>query len=94
MQGVDHREKLNEFVLDPRRKITKAHRDAVCKQSMGKETCRYIGLAANGFFCAKHTPMRAVLDQNVSEDKMKAQGDNCEGIGPQPEEEKHGKEKS
>ena len=86
MQGVDHRGKLNEFVLDPRRKVTKAHCDSVCKLGAGIEACRYLGLSAAGFFCAKHTPMHQVLDQKVSENKMKAQGDNCEGIGPQPEE--------
>lgn len=92
MQGVDHRGKLNEFVLDPRRKVTNAHRKSVCKIEQGKDTCKYLGLTAGGFFCAKHTPMRLVLDKNASEGKMKALGDNCEGVGPHPEKDKHGSE--
>ena len=49
----------------------------------GKDTCRYICLSVKGFVCMKKTPMKKTLDERSKEGKMKAQSDNCRGLGDQ-----------
>ncbi len=51
----------------------------VCKISQ-KECCRYLICGAEGFVCAKLTPMKTILDIRVANNDMRAQGDNCKGI--------------
>ncbi len=82
MQAVDHDGAMNDYLTDERRKIPDAHLHSVCKLKQGAKTCRYIGLVPSlGFVCAKKTPMKTMLDERAIEGKMKAVGDNCEGLG-------------
>jgi hypothetical protein len=81
MQGIQSTEQLGDFLSDEQRKIPDAHRDKICKYKKGKDTCRYIFLSPYGFSCVKKTPLKPTLDKYVSEEKMSAQGDNCEGLG-------------
>ncbi len=54
---------------------------AVCK--IGQiECCRYLTVGGAGFACEKHTSLRSLLDARVADGKMRAIGDNCEGITP------------
>lgn len=80
-QAIDLRDDMHEYFLDEARKIPKAHVDSVCKIHQQEKTCRYLALTVNGWICVKKTPMKPVLDQRVSEEKMTAKGDNCEGLG-------------
>ena len=68
-------EDINRYLSDKSLIIPESHLDKVCKKGKGKEACRYIGLSAQGFFCAKNTPLRKILDK----ENMKAQGNNCDG---------------
>jgi hypothetical protein len=81
MNMVDFKGEMGEYLLDPLRRIPKAHREAVCRPEQGAETCRYISLTPNGWVCVKKTPIRKMLDSQVSQGKMTAKGDNCEGLG-------------
>lgn len=82
MQAVDHNGDMNDYLTDERRSIPNAHLQSICKLKQGSNTCRYIGLVPSlGFVCAKKTPMKAMLDERATEGKMKAIGDNCEGLG-------------
>ena len=82
MQAVDHDGAMNDYLTDEKRKIPEAHLHSICKLKQGCKTCRYIGLVPKlGFVCAKKTPMKDMLDSRVSEGKMKAIADNCEGLG-------------
>jgi hypothetical protein len=82
MKAIDTKGMLNEYMLDPARLITQSHLQTVCKIHQGKDTCRYIArdLDGEGFVCMKNSKMQAVLDNQVAENKMLAQGDNCEGM--------------
>ena len=86
MQAIDTKGLLGLLILDPKRKIPKAHLASVCKLHQGEKTCKYLILGANasqgvsGFVCVKNSKMRPVLDKHAAEGKMTAQGDNCEGI--------------
>jgi len=82
MQAVDHEGEMNEYFTDERRKIPEAHLNSICKLKQGNQTCRYIGLVpVSGFICTKRTPMQTMLDERALGGKMKAIGDNCEGLG-------------
>ena len=81
MYAVDFNDQLNEYLLDDKRKIPKAHLNAVCKIEQKEETCRYISLSKIGYVCMKKSPAKVKLDQLVKEKKMTAQADNCEGLG-------------
>lgn len=82
MQAVDHDGVMNDYLTDEKRKIPDAHLHSICKLKQGEKTCRYIGLVPSlGFVCAKKTPMMTMLDERASEGKMKAIGNNCEGLG-------------
>jgi len=91
MQAVDLRGEFNEIFFDPERKIPKAHLERVCKKGEGQETCRYIGLGPEGFVCVKNTKLARFLDERVANDQLKAQGDNCNGLG-EPIRREDGKE--
>lgn len=81
MQVIDFHGNLDDYLLDDRRKISKAHLDSVCKFQQGKKTCRYIMLSTNGYVCVKKTIVRTTLDERAKQNKMTAQADNCEGLG-------------
>ncbi len=81
MQVVDLKGSLGEYLLDEERKISKNYLHSICRYQKGKETCKYICLSAKGFVCMKKTPMKKILDQRCKEGKMKAQSDNCGGLG-------------
>lgn len=81
MHGVDFKGEMNDYILDNNRKINNAHLENVCKFRNGSKTCRYIGLSAQGYYCAKKTPLKKVLDERAKKELMIAKGDNCEGFG-------------
>ncbi len=68
MHTVDTDGSLAPHITDPRKEIPKAHLTAVCKKDQ-PGMCRYVGTTPKFCFCAKHTPLKAVL------------GDNCPGLG-------------
>jgi len=49
----------------------------ICKIGQGKFCCRYLVAGSDGLECAKHTTLKALLDNRVYTGKMNAQGDNC-----------------
>ena len=79
MQAIDTHGQ-GDYLFDKSRKISLSHLETVCKKGQGKECCRYIGLSVIGFMCSKKTPIKSVLDELTLNNKMKAQGDNCEGL--------------
>jgi hypothetical protein len=81
MYAVDFNNQLNNYLLDEKRKISKAHLDAVCQIEQKEKTCRYIALSKIGYVCMKKSPAKAKLDQLVKENNLIAQSDNCEGLG-------------
>jgi len=83
MQVIDLKGSLGEYLLDEKRKISKEYLHSICRYKKGKDTCRYICLSVKGFVCMKKTPMKKTLDERSKEGKMKAQSDNCRGLGDQ-----------
>jgi len=51
----------------------------VCKPGKGGDTCRYLVMGADGWECAKHSSLAALLDARVASESIVARGDNCEG---------------
>tara|TARA_Y100000310_G_C19998390_1_gene497310 strand:+ start:132 stop:377 length:246 start_codon:yes stop_codon:yes gene_type:complete len=80
MQAVNMGGTLNEYLFDKNRKIPDAHRETICLCRKAG-SCRYIGLSPIGYVCVKKTPMKKSLDKLALEGKMRATGDNCEGLG-------------
>ena len=81
MLAVDLKDKLPEL-QDDKRKIPSAHLSQVCQIGNGEHCCKYVFLTpAAGFVCAKHSLLKVSLDNFAREKRMKAQGDNCEGLG-------------
>ena len=81
MYGIDFNNDLNEYLLDKKRKISKAHLNSVCKIYCKEETCRYIGLSVIGHVCMKKSPAKDKLDELANNKELSAQSDNCEGLG-------------
>ncbi len=82
MQSVDLRGDYTEYFLDKTLKIPDSYLEKVCcKYEKAEKTCRYICLTANGHICVKKTPIKEMLDERVKNNKMKAIGDNCAGLG-------------
>jgi len=81
MQTIDLHGNLDKYLFDKKRKIPKIHLESICKYTQGKKTCRYIMLGAKGFVCMKKSLVRTTLDDMVKNNKIIAQGDNCEGLG-------------
>ena len=81
MYSIDFQNQLNDYLLDPDRKIPKAHLDTVCKIYHKKNTCRYISLSSIGYVCMKKSPAKEQLDKWVNNGNMSAKADNCEGLG-------------
>ncbi len=64
MYYVDSEDQLNDYFLDPDRKIAAAHLDVVCKIRQ-KGACRYIaGIPTDGGFyvCMKKSPAKERID--------------------------------
>ena len=80
MQVIDNNEEMNDFLNDPKTKITDTYLKSICKQGKGRETCKYICLCANGYYCAKKTPMKSTIDKWSTNTAFKAKSDNCEGL--------------
>jgi len=87
---VDMGGDLGKYINDSSKKIPESHLQSVCKIYNGNLTCRYICLGLNGFICMKKSPAKGELDRKVIlsingliplSEKMKALGDNCEGLG-------------
>jgi hypothetical protein len=53
--------------------------EAVCRIGQGALCCRYLTMGADGWHCAKNTPLRRLLDERVAAGAINARGDNCEG---------------
>ena len=62
--------------------ISKKQLEEVCKKNQAENCCRYLTIDASGWVCAKLTPLKSLLDRRVAEGKMRAKGDNCEGLDP------------
>lgn len=59
----------------------------VCKIGQGSGTCRYITMSSSGWECGKLTPwIRALLDERVESNTIRAKGDNCDGVAQLNEE--------
>jgi len=74
---------LNDYFLDPGRKIPSAHLGKVCKFEQ-KGACRYIsGVTIDGgiFVCMKKSPAKSTIDMWARTENFSAKGDNCEGLG-------------
>jgi len=80
MQAVDLKGKLNKYLLDKCRKIDDNILNDICQYKQ-KDACRYMCLIAQGFVCAKKTPLKSILDDRVEKEQMNAKGDNCKGLG-------------
>lgn len=83
MYYVDSEDQLNDYFLDPGRKIPSAHLDVICKIRQ-KEACRYIaGIPTYGGFyvCMKKSPAKETIDIWVNTENFSAKADNCEGLG-------------
>jgi len=83
MYYVDSKNQLNDYFLDPDRRIPSAHLDVVCKIRQ-KGACRYIaGVTAQGGFyvCMKKSPAKDRIDSWADTENFSAKADNCEGLG-------------
>ena len=81
MYTVDFNNQLVDYLLDEKRKISKAHLQAVCQIEQKEKTCRYVALSKIGYVCMKKSPVKEKLDEMVKEKNMIALADNCEGLG-------------
>jgi len=72
---------IGKYLLDEKREIPKSHLYNICCFKQGKKTCRYIFLSRKGYVCIKKTSIKKMIDKKVKENKMRAQGNNCEGLG-------------
>ncbi len=81
---VDENDELNDYLLDPNRKISAAHLTVVCKMWQKEKTCRYIsGVPTHGGFyvCMKKSPAKEKIDTWANTENFSAKADNCEGLG-------------
>lgn len=88
MYSIDFQNQLNDYLLDPNRKIPKIHLDTVCKIYQKEDTCRYISLSSIGYVCMKKSPAKEKLDEWADAKNMSARADNCEGLGDNFEKDK------
>jgi hypothetical protein len=57
-----------------------AHVESVCKVGQGKECCKYLIMAMNGWECMKTVPAdKKLIDDFYSDSTHNANGDNCNG---------------
>lgn len=64
--------------------IPRHHVTRVCQIGNGEACCRYLTAGGQGFECAKHTGLRATLDNRAAMGDMVAQSDNCNGTSDIP----------
>ncbi len=81
MYSIDFQNQLNDYLLDPSRKINKTHLNTVCKIYHKGDTCRYISLSTIGYVCMKKSPAKEKIDEWVNTNSMSARADSCEGLG-------------
>lgn len=60
--------------------LTEKQIKEICKMDQGEGCCRYLTIDGGRWACAKLTPLKSMLDRRVDEGKMRAKGDNCEGV--------------
>jgi len=65
--------------------LAESHVKDVCRPGEGSETCRYLLMSPGGWVCGKHSALAVTLDNRVREGTMRAHGDNCAGIGEDPD---------
>ena len=84
---VDSEDQLNDYFLDPNRRIPKAHLQSVCKFRQ-EGCCRYISRIIIGdgpYVCMKKSPAKEQIDGWAKTDGFSAKADNCEGLGDENE---------
>ena len=79
MKAIDTRGNFDEEIKDCL-KIPKEKLKNVCKIYESDSCCRYTMMNQIGFFCAKNTKLKKMLDDMVKLNQMKAKGDNCNGL--------------
>ena len=83
MYYVDSKDELNDYFLDPNRRIPEDHLKSVCKFRQ-KDACRYMSriIIDNGpYICMKKSPAKNRIDEWVNNENFSAKSDNCEGLG-------------
>lgn len=81
MQAIDLQGNFDEYLFDKKRKVNKAHLQAVCKVKQGSNTCKYLWHNSKNYVCIKKTKMKSFYDEYVKKGKTVSKGDNCEGLG-------------
>jgi hypothetical protein len=56
------------------------HFKTVCKVGQGNDCCRYLVASVDGIQYAKHSSLKAHLDDRAAKKEMVAISDNCEGV--------------
>ena len=80
MECIDTRGQWKDIFKNNSRKITKEKLANICLMNNDDKTCRYIMMGEDGYVCVKNSKLQQFIDRRVSEDKMIAKGNNCEGI--------------
>lgn len=63
-------------------KISEEHLKEKCQPGAGDKTCRYLVYGNTAWNCAKHdSSLAPVLNFRAESGQLRAQGDNCSGIG-------------
>ena len=79
-KAINTRGNLSSEFTDSR-KISQEKLDNCCKNKSCESFCRYIMfMPIVGYFCAKNTRLKEMIDKKVEERKMIAKGDNCDGL--------------
>ena len=84
MLGIQIDQELKSLMNSPARKIDFDTLQKVCKIRKGEKGCRYIMFGPQGYVCMKHTKIKKAIDSLCSQEKMTAKGDNCDGLGEDP----------
>ena len=53
--------------------------DSICKKGC-PDVCRYLCWVDGGHKCMKHTSVKKVVDNAISESALEHMSDNCEGL--------------
>jgi len=78
MKSIDTR---GNFDIPEECRIPKEILENSCNLYKSDKACRYTMMDGRGFFCAKFTKFKKMLDDMVQTNQIKAKGDNCQGIG-------------
>ena len=80
MKSIDTRGNLIKTISNTQ-KINEEKLEKICQNNKSEKTCRYIMCVKNvGYFCAKHTMFKTMLDERVGNSQMVSKGDNCKGL--------------